>query len=68
MNKDLAWDKFENAKIERAKAEVAEIKARRAADIADQVLSKARATETEAYDAWRATLTDGSKKSAEGME
>jgi len=53
MNKDLLWDKYENTKIERAKAEVAQIKARRAADLADDAMSRAIDTERNAAAAWR---------------
>lgn len=56
MKKDLLWEKYENAKIERSKAEVVQIKARRAADMAEMELSRAIDAEMKASEAWREAL------------
>ena len=53
MRKDDAWVLYQKASAARAKAEIAVIEKRAAAEVAEAEFDRAIATETKAFDEWR---------------
>jgi hypothetical protein len=62
--KDDAWVRYQNARVRRAKAEIAVIERRAAAEAAEADFDAAYRAETEASDAWRKAI-DAERKTTE---